>query len=149
MGLDRAVLLRPRARNAERFHAVGQSGRLEPEKPSRAIAAVDFPTRPGDRPLDILALEATDVSICEQRRGVTGNESRPAARRPRTREGQRLVKPQLTPVRQNDCTLDNVGEFADVTRPIILFKGSDVGRSQACHGSLQTLTRQSQEVCNE
>src|SRR5262250_1707372 len=99
MGLDRAALLRLRARNAERLHAVGQSGRLEPEKPGSATAAVDFPTRLGNRSLDIVALEAPDVSICEQRRGATGNKSRAAARRPRTGKHQRMVKPQLTPVR--------------------------------------------------
>src|SRR5262245_54874849 len=113
MGHDRAVLLRLRARNGERLHAVGQSGRLEPEQPGSATAAVDFPTRLGDRSLDIVALEAPDVSICEQRRGAAGNESRAEARRPWTREGQRLVKPQLTPVRQNDGALDDVRELAD------------------------------------
>ena len=83
MGLDRAVLLRPRARNAERFHAVGQSGRLEPEKPSRAIAAVDFPTRPGDRPLDILALEANGDASNKVRLGSSNPQ--PSEPRMRTR----------------------------------------------------------------
>src|SRR5262249_18613325 len=114
-----------------------------------ATAAVDFPTRLGDRSLDIVALKAPDVSICEQRGGATGNKSRAAARRPWTREGQRLVKPQLTPVRQNDCALDDVRGVADVTWQIILLKGSELGRSQAWHGSLQALTRQSQKVCSE
>jgi alpha/beta hydrolase fold len=91
--------LRPGARNSERPHAVGQSGRLEPEKPGSATAAVDFSTRLGDRSLDVVALEAPDVSICEQRRGATGNKCRAAARRPWAREGQRLVKPQLPPAR--------------------------------------------------
>src|SRR5215467_5501743 len=149
MGLDRAGLLRVRARNAERLHAVGQSGRLEPEKPGRATAAVDFPTRLRDRSLDIVALEPPDVSICEQGRGATGNKSRAAACRPRTREAQRLVEPQPTPVRPNDCALDDVRELAHVARPIILFEGSDVGRSQAGYGPVQALTRQSQEVCSE
>jgi len=99
--------------------------------------------------LDIVALEPPDVSICEQRRGAPGNKGRAAARRPRAREHQRLVKPELTPVRQNDCALDDVRELADVTRPIILLEGFDFGRSQARHGSLQALTRQSQEVCSE
>src|SRR5262249_58021154 len=95
------------------------------------------------------ALETPDVSVCQQRRWASGNKSRAAARGPWPREHQRLVKSQLKPVRQNNGALDDVRELADVTRPIILFKGLDVGRSQARHGSLQALTRQSQEVCRQ
>src|SRR5262249_20919454 len=91
--------LRPRARDAERPHAVGQSGRFEPEKPGSATTAVDLPTGLGDRPLDIVALETSDISVCQQRRWAAGNKSRAAARGPWPREHQRLVKRQLTPVR--------------------------------------------------
>jgi hypothetical protein len=63
-----------------------------------------------------------------------------------TREDQRLVKAQPTAVRQNDRALDDVCQFAHVTGPIVLFKGSEVGPSQAWERSVQALARQSEEM---
>lgn len=149
-GVPRAtVRLRRRARDPEGFHAVGQGGGLEPEKAGGAAAAVNLPARPGDRLLDVLTLQSADLSICKQRGRAARNGDRSVARRPRTRERQRLVELQSAPVRQNYRALDDVRELAYVTRPVVLLESSQVDRTQARCWSVEPLARQSEEVGGE
>ena len=139
---------RQRSRDPEGFHAVGQGRRFEAEKASSAATAVNLPARLDDRPLNVLTLKSADFSIGKQRsqgRGAGGGDGNVMGRA-WTRERQRLVERQPSPIGQNDCSLDDMREFAHVSRPVVLLECSEVDRRQGRHRPVEPLARQSEEV---